>query len=258
MRITIDIRNCCDCPYRHARLGKLDNVIYHECHQRDWATSVEVHDGPIDISYPLISDIYKIAEFCPIKKQNQIKDQKISKENCPDCGRPWDDHQWGVPSPYCPTYEEPKSEGSNAISYETLKEKCEKLDKLLELSCLDWADNHTYLQKLCKQYIPEGLVEGDSNGVPGIMQLADMLNEIIIKSKFGKITEKGKQEVDLFGECKCSNRYSIEPHGSGYALYMDRCPHKHGFKLAFITEADKDVLLLIEMAMNIMSEKPIQ
>jgi hypothetical protein len=36
--------------------------------------------------------------------------------------------------------------------------------------------------------------------------------------------------------CDCKNKYSIEPHGIGYALYMGRCDHKHGLNLALLTE----------------------
>lgn len=45
---------------------------------------------------------------------------------------------------------------------------------------------------------------------------------------------------DLFSleECKCNSEYSIEPHGKGYALYLNRCNHRHGYNLANITEPD--------------------
>ena len=53
-----------------------------------------------------------------------------------------------------------------------------------------------------------------------------------------------------FEECLCPIRYSIETHGNGYALYKGRCIHKHGYKLAFITETAKETLILIETALN--------
>lgn len=41
---------------------------------------------------------------------------------------------------------------------------------------LDWARDHTHLQKLCRERgFSEFEVEGDSFGVPGITDLADML-----------------------------------------------------------------------------------
>jgi len=42
--------------------------------------------------------------------------------------------------------------------------------------------------------------------------------------------------TDPFGECDCESRYTVELHGEGYALYYDRCPHRHGYNLAYITE----------------------
>jgi hypothetical protein len=42
--------------------------------------------------------------------------------------------------------------------------------------------------------------------------------------------------TDPFGECKCENRYTIEPRGDGYALYYARCVHRHGYNLVNMTE----------------------
>jgi hypothetical protein len=56
--------------------------------------------------------------------------------------------------------------------------------------------------------------------------------------------------VDLF-ECRCVEKYSIEPHGKGHALYYGRCNHKHGYNMMYITECNrKDVLQLIEDLLN--------
>ena len=41
--------------------------------------------------------------------------------------------------------------------------------------------------------------------------------------------------VDLF-RCECEPRYTIEPHGDGYALYFGRCNHKHGWNLVYLKE----------------------
>ena len=40
----------------------------------------------------------------------------------------------------------------------------------------------------------------------------------------------------LFEKCKCENRYTIEPHGKGYALYYGRCNHRHGYNLINMVE----------------------
>lgn len=50
--------------------------------------------------------------------------------------------------------------------------------------------------------------------------------------------------------CHCDGKYSIEPHGNGWALYRGRCNHKHGFNLAHITETDQETLDLIVSALN--------
>ena len=42
--------------------------------------------------------------------------------------------------------------------------------------------------------------------------------------------------TDPFGECKCEARYTIEPHGDGYALYHRRCVHRHGYNLINMVE----------------------
>lgn len=40
----------------------------------------------------------------------------------------------------------------------------------------------------------------------------------------------------LFGECKCESKYTIERHGKGYALYLGRCNHRHGWNLVNMIE----------------------
>lgn len=40
----------------------------------------------------------------------------------------------------------------------------------------------------------------------------------------------------LLEPCTCEARYTIEPHGDGYALYHGRCVHRHGYNLVYLTE----------------------
>ena len=40
----------------------------------------------------------------------------------------------------------------------------------------------------------------------------------------------------LLEPCTCEVRYTIEPHGKGYALYYGRCMHKHGYNLVNMVE----------------------
>lgn len=120
-----------------------------------------------------------------------------------------------------------------------------ELKKLLWLECLDWADDHTRLEKLCLKHLPEEVVLGDSYGAPGISDLVDMLEKLIPQP-----VQRPKDDEDVFGECHCSDRFRIEAHGDGYALYRGRCIHRHGLNLAHITEADKATLDMIEGALN--------
>jgi hypothetical protein len=47
-------------------------------------------------------------------------------------------------------------------------------------NCLEWADDHSHLQQLCRDVgCTEHEVEGDSYGVPGISELADTLRKRI-------------------------------------------------------------------------------
>ena len=64
----------------------------------------------------------------------------------------------------------------------------------------------------------------------------------------------GSDEVwaKLLEPCKCEPRYTIEPHGAGYALYHGRCMHRHGYNLAYITEPSANCdLAHIERLLNV-------
>jgi len=57
-----------------------------------------------------------------------------------------------------------------------LRSKLTQLEHINKTSCDDWAEDHTHLQKLCRAAgCTEYEVEGDSYGVPGIIDLADLL-----------------------------------------------------------------------------------
>jgi len=138
-----------------------------------------------------------------------------------------------------------KSKKIEEMSPEELREHIAYLEKLIKLECMDCAEDHSHLEKLCSKYLPDEKVYGDSYAAPGIIDFADMLDGLIPKS-----LEIRKDGVDIFGECKCPVTFSIESHGTGYALYRGRCCHRHGLNLAFITEADKGTLAMIEGALN--------
>ena len=61
-----------------------------------------------------------------------------------------------------------------------LKEKQE----IIHRSCVDWAEDHTYLQNLCREAGgTEQEIEGDSYGVPGIIDLANYLKQLLVKQQ---------------------------------------------------------------------------
>ena len=59
------------------------------------------------------------------------------------------------------------------------------------------------------------------------------------------------ESLNILMECQCKQKYSIEPHGKGHALYFGRCTHKHGSNILSITECSrKDILQMIEDKLN--------
>ena len=83
--------------------------------------------------------------------------------------------------------------------------------------------------------------------------MSDGMNDCV-NTIFGGPDIAGKTINDCecvpMGECHCDEKYSIEPHGNGWALYRGRCNNKHGFNLAHITEASQETLDLIVSALN--------
>ena len=63
---------------------------------------------------------------------------------------------------------------------ESLKKQVAEKQKIIEYMCLDWAHDHTYVENIAKKLgIPQDRIEGDSYGVPGIIELVDMIVEKI-------------------------------------------------------------------------------
>lgn len=57
-----------------------------------------------------------------------------------------------------------------------LHRELESYKKMQRDACEEWAEDHTHLQKLCREAgCTDDEVEGDSYGVPGISDLADLL-----------------------------------------------------------------------------------
>lgn len=55
--------------------------------------------------------------------------------------------------------------------------------------------------------------------------------------------------------CECVDKFSIERHGKEFALFYGRCPHKHGYNLAYLTESAKNFHPQnVEMILNLGQE----
>ena len=73
---------------------------------------------------------------------------------------------------------------------------------------------------------------------------------------FGKSAEHTRQVTDAetvmitAAAMPEGSRYSIEPHGDGFALYSGRTAFHHGLNLAHITEVLPETLQLIESSLN--------
>lgn len=67
---------------------------------------------------------------------------------------------------------------------------------------------------------------------------------------------KPNSESETLLECNRIDKYSIEPHGDGYAIYYGRCLHRHGYNLAHLTGCEEKFIQIIENALNEKSVKP--
>jgi hypothetical protein len=59
--------------------------------------------------------------------------------------------------------------------------------------------------------------------------------------------------MEEFGDfdlnCKCDDRFIIESHGDGHALYFGRCNHRHGFNLGQISDTWPNTLEILNTPM---------
>jgi len=75
----------------------------------------------------------------------------------------------------------------------------------------------------------------------------EFANQDLIKSGVKKLNNVLTDSI--LGECKCDDKYSIEPHGpeGNYAIYLGRCPHKHGARLGNLSDLDMNGDKFIEL-----------
>lgn len=69
------------------------------------------------------------------------------------------------------------------------------MQEIIENESRDWAEDHTALQNLCRKVgCTEQEVNGDSNGVPTVVELAEMLMEKLTKDYDSKKSQKTGQQ----------------------------------------------------------------
>jgi hypothetical protein len=73
-------------------------------------------------------------------------------------------------------------------------------------------------------------------------RLAETLLRLRCKDAAADICERGAMPK--------GRRYSVEPHGAGYAIYQGRDATHHGLNLGYLTEFDAGLPALIERALN--------
>lgn len=84
--------------------------------------------------------------------------------------------------------------------------------------------------------------------------MKDDKDDIDVDDAWDQTIISPKIREQLLGElsfCQCQNKYSIEPHGNGYAIYWGRCMHRHGANLGHLTGCNrKDLIDYFEKALN--------
>lgn len=78
-------------------------------------------------------------------------------------------------------------------------------------------------------------------------------------SSYTDITSDGgfdpRNKFDLESGVRLMNKkYSVEPHGDGYAIYLGRNKHLHGLNLGQLSGCDEELAKLIEDSLNINRE----
>lgn len=64
-----------------------------------------------------------------------------------------------------------------------------------------------------------------------------------IMAKNQAATKRSVSGLNALLYCKCSEQYTIEKHGDGYAVYFGRCVHRHGYNLCQITVITREDII---------------
>lgn len=107
--------------------------------------------------------------------------------------------------------------------------------KQIDLHCLDWAEAHTHAQNVAlKLGVPKEKVEGDSNAVPGIVDLIDMIAE---QAEANGVTKKKQRRIDLgmnHVTCGCNFDEAEE-------TILKPCLAHHDWKAEMVKERDAEI-----------------
>lgn len=61
--------------------------------------------------------------------------------------------------------------------------RIEELEKINKLACEDWADDDTRVKELAKPFLTKFEIEGDSYGVPGVIDIVESLTKQLATAK---------------------------------------------------------------------------
>lgn len=97
--------------------------------------------------------------------------------------------------------------------YRADQSKISRLERGLDHALKELADDHDRLQELVLKHIPNANVTGDSYGVPGILDLADMLANRLVEAEAA--LKESKSRIRLLGETLAEHvsEEFMEAHG---------------------------------------------
>lgn len=76
---------------------------------------------------------------------------------------------------------ESRREGNIEIA--RLREELAKVKEINRIACLDWADDDTRVKEMAKKFYPAAEVDGDSYGVPGVVDIVEWLIDDLAKAR---------------------------------------------------------------------------
>jgi hypothetical protein len=90
--------------------------------------------------------------------------------------------------------------------YHAYKEKLAKVEEINRRACEDWADDDTRVKELAKPFFTELQINGDSYGVPGVVDIAELF-----ATRLAKVEDEKRELVRALQELRdCQNGPPLE------------------------------------------------